>query len=174
MSRVFLHCVVKWEYKWCNQWNVLWFDGTRFEETAKTSHYQLGQDTVIGDYTYSKFIPGTYVRFTDDRKVYVYHEYFDDHDPYSEDLPTGEYLAYDFSAKVGDTLEVFSGIHSYTTEQCVVYDVQTDPETNLRTIMLHPLRVVDSDGHIGVSDEEITWLEGVGYIAIGCNLRVNI
>ncbi|MBQ5387641.1 MAG: leucine-rich repeat domain-containing protein [Paludibacteraceae bacterium] len=152
------------DYKsqWCNKWNVMWFDGMRFDETARTSKYRLGKDTVIGDYTYSKFISGTYVRFTDDRKVYVYHEYFDDHDPYSEDLPTGEYLAYDFSAKAGDTLEVFSGIHSYTTEQCVVYDVQTDPETNLRTIMLHPLRVVDSDGHIGVSDEEITWLEGVG------------
>ena len=148
--------------QWCNKWNVMWFDGMRFDETARTSKYRLGKDTVIGDYTYSKFIPGTFVRFTDDRKVYVYHEYFDDHDPYSEDLPTGEYLAYDFSAKVGDTLEVFSGIHSYTTEQCVVYDVQTGPETNLRTIMLHPLRVVDSDGHIGVSDEEITWLEGVG------------
>ena len=157
-------CEVETSYKsqWCNKWNVMWFDGMRFDETARTSKYRLGKDTVIGDYTYSKFISGTYVRFTDDRKVYVYHEYFDDHDPYSEDLPTGEYLAYDFSAKVGDTLEVFSGIHSYTTEQCVVYDVQTDPETNLRTIMLHPLCVVDSDGHIGVSDEEITWIEGVG------------
>ncbi len=160
-SRTFVHRP-KWKCTWCDTWNVMWFDGMRFDETARTSKYRLGKDTVIGDYTYSKFISGTYVRFTDDRKVYVYHEYFDDHDPYSEDLPTGEYLAYDFSAQVGDTLEVFSGIHSYTTEQCVVYDVQTDPETNLRTIMLHPLRVVDSDGHIGVSDEEITWLEGVG------------
>lgn len=160
-SRTFVHRP-KWKYTWCDTWNVMWFDGMRFDETARTSQYRLGKDTVIGDYTYSKFISGTFVRFTDDRKVYVYHEYFDDHDPYSEDLPTGEYLAYDFSAQVGDTLEVFSGIHSYTTEQCVVYDVQTDPETNLRTIMLHPLRVVDSDGHIGVSDEEIAWLEGVG------------
>ena len=160
-SRTFVHRP-KWKYTWCDTWNVMWFDGMRFDETARTSQYRLGKDTVIGGYTYSKFISGTYVRFTDDRKVYVYHEYFDDHDPYSEDLPTGEYLAYDFSAQVGDTLEVFSGIHSYTTEQCVVYDVQTDPETNLRTIMLHPLRVVDSDGHIGVSDEEIAWLEGVG------------
>ena len=157
-------CDVETSYKsqWCNKWNVMWFDGMRFDETASTSQYRLGKDTVIGDYTYSKFTSRTSVRFTNDRKVYVYYEGFDDNDPYTEDLPTGEYLAYDFSAQVGDTLEVFSGCHSYTTEQCVVYDVQTDPETNLRTIMLHPLCVVDGDGNVGVSDEEITWIEGVG------------
>ena len=166
MSRVFLHRVVKWEYKWCNQWNVLWFDGTRFEETAKTSHYQLGQDTVIGDYTYSKFIPGTYVRFTEDWKVYVYHEGFDDNDPYTEDLPTGEYLAYDFSAQVGDTLEVFSGIGTYSTYLCVVDDVQqTDIQTALRTITLHKICRMETDGD-GIEedydDREMTWIEGVG------------
>ena len=160
-SRTFVHRP-KWKYTWCDTWNVMWFDGMRFDETASTSQYRLGKDTVIGDYRYSKFTSRTSVRFTDDKKVYVYYEGFDDNDPYTEDLPTGEYLAYDFSAQVGDTLEVFSGSHSYTTEQCVVYDVQTDPETNLRTIMLHPLRVVDGDGNVGVSEEEITWLEGVG------------
>ena len=153
-------CDVETSYKsqWCDTWNVMWF----FDETASTSQYRLGKDTIIGDYTYSKFTSRTSVRFTNDRKVYVYYEGFDDNDPYTPDLPTGEYLAYDFSAKVGDTLEVFSGSHSYTTEQCVVYDVQTDPETNLRTIMLHPLCVVDGDGNVGVSDEEIIWIEGVG------------
>ena len=166
MSRVFLHRVVKWEYKWCNQWNVLWFDGMRFEETAKTSHYQLGQDTVIGDYTYSKFIPGTYVRFTEDWKVYVYHEGFDDNDPYTEDLPTGEYLAYDFSAQVGDTLEVFSGIGTYSTYLCVVDDVQqTDIQTALRTITLHKICRMETDGD-GIEedydDKEMKWIEGVG------------
>ena len=152
----------KMKYIWCDTWNIMWFDGWRFDETASTSQYRLGKDTIIGDYTYSKFTSRTSVRFTSDRKVYVYYEGFDDNDPYTQDLLTGEYLAYDFSAQVGDTLEIFSGIHSYTTEQCVVYDVQTDPETNLRTIMLHPLRVVDGDGNVGVSGEEITWLEGVG------------
>ena len=149
--------------QWCDTWNDMWFDGMRFDETASTSQYRLGKDTVIGDYTYSIFTSRTSVRFTDDRKVYVYYEGFDDNDPYTEDLPTGEYLAYDFSAQVGDTLEVFSGVTYYTkTYKCVVYDVQTDPETNLRTIMLHPLCVVDGDGNIGVSGEEITWIEGVG------------
>lgn len=166
MSRVFLHRVVKWEYKWCNQWNVLWFDGTRFEETAKTSHYQLGQDTIIGDYTYRKFTSRTSVRFTEDWKVYVYYEGFDDNDPYTEDLPTGEYLAYDFSAQVGDTLEVFSGIGTYSTYLCVVDDVQqTDIQTALRTITLHKICRMDTDGD-GIEedydDREMTWIEGVG------------
>ena len=166
MSRVFLHRVVKWEYKWCNQWNVLWFDGMRFDETASTSHYQLGQDTVIGDYTYRKFTSRTSVRFTEDWKVYVYYEGFDDNDPYTEDLPTGEYLAYDFSAQVGDTLEVFSGIGTYSTYLCVVDDVQqTDIQTALRTITLHKICRMDTDGD-GIEedydDREMTWIEGVG------------
>ena len=145
--------------QWCDTWNVMWFDGMRFDETASTSQYRLGKDTIIGDYTYSKFIPGTFVRFTDDRKVYVYHEYFDDHDPYSEDLPTGEYLAYDFSAQVGDTLEVFSGVGTYSTYPCVVDDVQIDSETNLRTMTLHKICRIDEDEY---DDQEITWIEGVG------------
>ena len=166
MSRVFLHRVVKWEYKWCNQWNVLWFDGMQFDESASTSHYQLGQDTIIGDYTYRKFTSRTSVRFTEDWKVYVYYEGFDDNDPYTEDLPTGEYLAYDFSAQVGDTLEVFSGIGTYSTYLCVVDDVQqTDIQTALRTITLHKICRMDTDGD-GIEedydDREMTWIEGVG------------
>ena len=166
MSRMFLHRVVKWEYKWCNQWNVLWFDGMQFDETASTSHYQLGQDTVIGDYTYRKFTSQTSVRFTEDWKVYVYYEGFDDNDPYTEDLPTGEYLAYDFSAQVGDTLEVFSGIGTYSTYLCVVDDVQqTDIQTALPTITLHKICRMDTDGD-GIEedydDREMRWIEGVG------------
>ncbi len=145
--------------QWCNKWNVMWFDGWFFDETASTSKYQLGKDTIIGDYTYSKFTSRTSVRFTSDRKVYVYHEYFDDHDPYSEDLPTGEYLAYDFSAQVGDTLEVFSGVGTYSTYPCVVDDVQIDSETNLRTMTLHQICRIDEDEY---DDQEITWIEGVG------------
>ena len=157
-------CEVETSYKsqWCDTWNVMLFDGMRFDETASTSQYRLGKDTIIGDYVYSKFTSRTSVRFTSDRKVYVYYEGFDDNDPYTEDLPTGEYLAYDFSAQVGDTLEVFSGVGTYSTYSCIVYDVQTDSETNLRNIMLHPLCVVDEDGNVEVSGEEITWLEGVG------------
>ena len=160
-------CEVETSYKsqWCDTWNVMWFDGWRFEETASTSKYRLGKDTIIGDYTYSKFTSRTSVRFTDDRKVYVYYEGFDDNDPYTVDLPTGEYLAYDFSAQVGDTLEVFSGVHSYSKYKCLVHEVQTDPETKLRTITLFQRLLEDTDGD-GVEEEygrgEMTWIEGVG------------
>ena len=169
-------CDVETSYKsqWCNKWNVMWFDGWFFDETASTSQYRLGKDTVIGDYTYSKFTSRTSVRFTSDRKVYVYYEGFDDNDPYTPDLPTGEYLAYDFSAKVGDTLEVFSGIGTYSTYPCVVDDVETAPspcvvddvQADLKTfpliIKLRPLCDVDGEGNMEISSEEITWIEGVG------------
>ena len=169
-------CEVETSYKsqWCDTWNVMWFDGVRFDETASTSKYRLGKDTIIGDYTYSKFTSRTSVRFTSDRKVYVYYEGFDDNDPYTPDLPTGEYLAYDFSAKVGDTLEVFSGIGTYSTYPCVVDDVETAPspcvvddvQADLKTfpliIKLHPLCDVDGEGNMEISSEEITWIEGVG------------
>ena len=169
-------CEVETSYKdqWCDTWNVMWFDGMRFDETASTSQYQLGKDTIIGDYTYSKFTSRTSVRFTNDRKVYVYYEGFDDNDPYTPDLPTGEYLAYDFSAQVGDTLEVFSGIGTYSTYPCVVDDVETAPspcvvddvQADLKTfpliIKLRPLCDVDGEGNMEISSEEITWIEGVG------------
>ena len=158
-------CEVETSYKsqWCNKWNVMWFDGMRFDETASTSQYRLGKDTVIGDYTYSKFTSRTSVRFTDDKKVYVYYEGFDDNDPYTPDLPTGEYLAYDFSAQVGDTLEVFSGIGTYSTYPCVVDDVQIDSETNLRTMTLHKICRIEDDGFFEEYDDmEMTWIEGVG------------
>ena len=169
-------CEVETSYKsqWCDTWNVMWFDGMRFDETASTSKYRLGKDTIIGDYTYSKFTSRTSVRFTSDRKVYVYYEGFDDNDPYTPDLPTGEYLAYDFSAQVGDTLEVFSGIGTYSTYPCVVDDVETAPspcvvddvQADLKTfpliIKLRPLCDVDGEGNMEISSEEITWIEGVG------------
>ncbi len=169
-------CEVETSYKsqWCDTWNVMWFDGWRFDETASTSKYRLGKDTIIGDYVYSKFTSRTSVRFTNDRKVYVYYEGFDDNDPYTVDLPTGEYLAYDFSAQVGDTLEVFSGIGTYSTYPCVVDDVETAPspcvvddvQADLKTfpliIKLRPLCDVDGEGNMEISSEEITWIEGVG------------
>ena len=166
-SRTFWHRVIpnNWPDTWCDTWNVMWFDGMRFDETASTSKYRLGKDTIIGDYTYSKFTSRTSVRFTEDWKVYVYYEGFDDNDPYTQDLPTGEYLAYDFSAQVGDTLEVFSGVHSYSKYKCLVREVQTNPETKLRTITLFQLLLEDTDGD-GVEEEygrgEMTWIEGVG------------
>lgn len=154
----------KWADIWCDTWNVLEFDGMRFEETAKTKHYQLGKDTVIGTHTYKTF-SGTLIRFTEDRKVYVYYEGFHDNDPYTPDLPTGEYLAYDFSAQVGDTLEVFSGLGTNSTYPCVVDNVQINQETNRCTITLHKICRIDIDGD-GIEEDyddiEMIWIEGIG------------
>jgi hypothetical protein len=93
----------------------------------------------------------------------VYYEGFDDNDPYTPDLPTGEYLAYDFSAQVGDTLEVFSGLDTYSTYPCVVDSVAIDPRTKLRTITLHQICRIDEGGIVEEFDDmQMTWIEGVG------------
>lgn len=153
----------KWSDIWCDTWNMLDFDGMRFEETVITRNYRLKQDTVIGNQTYRQFSKRVSVRFSEDRKVYVYYEGFDDNDPYTPDLPTGEYLAYDFSAQVGDTLEVFSGLDTYSTYPCVVDSVAIDSRTKLRTITLHKICRIDGGGFVVEFDDmQMTWIEGVG------------
>lgn len=153
----------KWADIWCDTWNVLDFDGMRFEETVITRTFRLKQDTIIGNQTYRQFSNRVSVRFSEDKKVYVHYKGFDDDNPYTPDLPTGEYLAYDFSAQVGDTLEVFSGLDTYSTYPCVVDSVDIDPKTKLRTITLHQICRIDDGGIIEEFDDmQITWIEGVG------------
>ena len=153
----------KWADIWCDTWNVLDFDGMRFEETVITRTFRLKQDTIIGNQTYRQFSNRVSVRFSEDKKVYVHYKGFDDDNPDTPDLPTGEYLAYDFSAQVGDTLEVFSGLDTYSTYPCVVDSVDIDPETKLRTITLHQICRIDDGGIIEEFDDmQITWIEGVG------------
>ena len=153
----------KWADIWCDTWNVLDFDGMRFEETVIMRHFRLKQDTVIGNQTYRQFTNRVSVRFSEDRKVYVHYEGFEDDNPYTPDLPTGEYLAYDFSAQVGDTLEVFSGVDTYSTYPCVVDSVHINLETKLRTMTLHKICRIDEGGIVEEYDDmEMTWIEGVG------------
>ena len=153
----------KWADIWCDTWNVLDFDGMRFEETVITRTFRLKQDTIIGNQTYRQFSNRVSVRFSEDKKVYVHYKGFDDDNPDTPDLPTGEYLAYDFSAQVGDTLEVFSGLDTYSTYPCVVDSVDIDPKTKLRTITLHQICRIDDGGIIEEFDDmQITWIEGVG------------
>ncbi len=114
----------KWQWR-TNTWNVLHFDGMAFEQTAQTWQYKLAHDTIIGGKEYTavtrhwtaydesaaEYVAA--VRFTENKKAYVYYD-------------NAEYLLYDFGYhEIGDTLEVFSGINNYEhfkTYKCVITD----------------------------------------------------
>ncbi len=113
--------------QWCDKWNMLVRTGSVHPPVEATYRYQLAQDTVIGDYTYTAVVSKAIndaldapryvaaVRFTDDRKVYIYYD-------------NAEYLLYDFNVQEGDELEVFAGINNYTSEiktyKCTVTGVE--------------------------------------------------
>ena len=117
----------KWADIWCDTWNVFVENGSVYPPHEETYRYQLAQDIVIGDYTYTAVVSKAIndaldaphyvaaVRFTDDRKVYIYYD-------------NAEYLLYDFNVQQGDELEVFAGINNYTSEiktyKCTVTGVE--------------------------------------------------
>ena len=126
--------------QWCDTWNVLDLKYRTIKYTTKedfeTWRYYLAQDTLINNYTYTavtrqttKVPEGVYpftipepeyvaaVRFTDDRKVYIYYD-------------NTEYLLYDFNVQPGDELTVFAGInhyHSHHTNTIRVDEVERYP-----------------------------------------------
>ena len=126
--------------KWCDTWNVLElkyrYSSYTTKEDFETWRYYLAQDTIINNYTYTavtrqttKVPEGVYpftvpepeyvaaVRFTDDRKVYIYYD-------------NTEYLLYDFNVQPGDELTVFAGInhyHSHHTNTIRVDEVERYP-----------------------------------------------
>lgn len=126
--------------QWCDTWNVLDLKYRTIKYTTKedfeTWRYYLAQDTIINNYTYTavtrqttKVPEGVYpftipeseyvaaVRFTDDRKVYIYYD-------------NTEYLLYDFNVQPGDELTVFAGInhyHSHHTNTIRVDEVERYP-----------------------------------------------
>ena len=117
----------KWADIWCDTWNILVENGSVHPPVEATYRYQLAQDTVIGDYIYTAVVSKAIndaldaphyvaaVRFTDDRKVYIYYD-------------NAEYLLYDFNVQEGEELEVFAGINNYTSEiktyKCTVTGVE--------------------------------------------------
>lgn len=126
--------------QWCDTWNVLElkyrYSSYTTKEDFETWRYYLAQDTLINNYTYTavtrqttKVPEGVYpftipepeyvaaVRFTDDRKVYIYYD-------------NTEYLLYDFNVQPGDELTVFAGInhyHSHHTNTIRVDEVERYP-----------------------------------------------
>ena len=157
----------KWADTWCDTWNVLQHStGINYEPNLgeETWIYYLAQDTIINNLTYKSVYrywsikdlsTSAYcaaVRFTEDKKVYVYHN-------------NKEYLVYDFLAQVGDTLEVFGGYHYDLNHimPCVVQEVKTDSITNRTLMKLYAINVHDGticDGEFNA----IEWIEGVGSI----------
>lgn len=154
--------------QWCNQWNILAHGYLGPQEPlygAKTTIYQLGEDTIINHLSYKQLTryasddvnqTKTYVgaiRFAkNNRQVYFYYD-------------NAEYLLYDFKAQVGDTLEVFAGIDNYRDHKTYKHVV-----TNKEPIQDEQCKVTldvfvqqELDGEI-IHEEKFTsiWIEGVG------------
>ncbi|MEE0923173.1 MAG: hypothetical protein UIB40_02450 [Paludibacteraceae bacterium] len=162
--------------QWCDTWNVFVENGSVYPPHEETYRYQLAQDTVIGEHTYTAVVSKAIndaldaphyvaaVRFTDDRKVYIYYD-------------NAEYLLYDFKVQEGDELEVFAGINNYTTEtktyKCRVTSIEQYTCIGCpATITLH---VQNND--LTQVYRETQWIEGVGDIngfLNGLNGYINI
>jgi len=141
-------CEVEPSYKsqWCNTWNVFTHSGGARLDSEETWQYKLDRDTIINGKLYStviyyltsdpsrEYYMGA-VRFGDDRKVY-------------RAIGNSESVVYDFTAQVGDTLG-----------PGVVYEVQVDSLTNLKTIYFHPYDRYE-DKYIEYAT--VKWIEGVG------------
>ena len=169
-------CEIETSYKsqWCDTWNILVKTGSVHPPVEETYRYQLAQDTVIGDYTYTAVVSKAIndaldapryvaaVRFTDDRKVYVYYD-------------NTEYLLYDFNVQEGDELEVFAGINNYRfgikTYKCIVTGVEQYACIGCpATITLHVPNHPDDFTEIY---RRTQWQEGVGDVYSGFLNGVN-
>ena len=141
-------CDVETSYKsqWCNTWNVFMHSGGARLDSEETWQYKLDRDTIINGKLYStviyyltsdpsrEYYMGA-VRFGDDRKVY-------------RAIGNSESVVYDFTAQVGDTLG-----------PGVVYDVEVDSLTNLKTIYFHPYDRYEDEY---IEYATVKWIEGVG------------
>ena len=150
----------KWKDIWCDTWNVAMMYSVGPDKQVATYRYQLMQDTVVDGQTYTVLNckataePNTLnldlgmVRFADDKKVYA-------------NYGGTEYLVYDFSVQVDDTLDVLINAWGDDTQKCLVHNVSIDEESN-RTIVT--LYVYDEYDGVFIKDDffAIKWIEGVG------------
>ena len=155
----------KWADIWCDTWNIFVENGSVYPPHEETYRYQLAQDIVIGDYTYTAVVSKAIndvldaphyvaaVRFTDDRKVYIYYD-------------NAEYLLYDFNVQEGDELEVSAGINNYTSDiktyKCTVTSIEQYacvgcPATITLEVHNHP-------DDFREFYRQTQWIEGVGDI----------
>ncbi len=174
MERLGAECLCdvekKWSDTWCDTWNVMEHDMGMTSDTEKTWRHYLANDTIINGQTYtsvnyywtleeSKVYRIALVRFTEDQKVYAL-------------LGDTEYLVYDFSVQVGDTIETIVGVgYGSMLQQLLVHQVDIDDATNRKTITLYPICKLEEDVDCDHCDENgnylweccpIEWIEGVG------------
>ena len=160
-------CEVETSYKsqWCDKWNMLVRTGSIYPPSSTPYRYQLAKDTVIGEHTYTAVVQKEIndaldaphyvaaVRFTDDRKVYIYYD-------------NAEYLLYDFNVQEGDELEVFAGINNYTSEiktyKCTVTGVEQYACVGCPAAIT--LEVHNHPNDFREFYRETQWIEGVGDI----------
>ena len=168
--------------QWCDTWNVMEHNMGGVDDSETTWRHYLANDTIINGQTYtsvnyywtleeSKVYKIAHVRFSEDKKVYAL-------------MDDTEYLVYDFSVQVGDTIETIVGaFYGSMLQQLLVHQIDIDEETNRKTIILFPICKCDEDLYC-LSDLPIIWIEGVGTTdgflmgyppcdwvgGIGCNL----
>ena len=170
MERLGAECLCdvekKWSDTWCDTWNVMEHDMGMTSDTEKTWRHYLANDTIINGQTYtsvnyywtleeSKVYKIAHVRFSEDKKVYAL-------------MDDTEYLVYDFSVQVGDTIETIVGAFSGSMlQQLLVHQIDIDGATNRKTITLYPICRIEDDEY----DEDwvylwdccpVQWIEGVG------------
>ena len=161
--------------QWCDTWNMLVRTSSIYPPSSTPYRYQLAKDTVIGEHTYTacyialkndQILDAPHyvaaVRFTDDRKVYIYYD-------------NTEYLLYDFNVQEGDELEVFAGINNYRfgikTYKCIVTGVEQYACIGCpATITLHVPNHPDDFTEIY---RRTQWQEGVGDVYSGFLNGVN-
>ena len=149
-----------WKDIWCDTWNVAMMFSVGPDRQVNTYRYQLVQDTVVDGQTYTVLNckataePNTLnidlgiVRFTDDRKVYANYN-------------GKEYLVYDFSVQIGDTLDVLINAWGDDTQKCLVHNVSIDEESNRTIITLHVYHEYRKE-FINDDYSTIKWIEGIG------------
>lgn len=153
----------KWADIWCNTWNVMEYDMGMGEKNRETWIHYLAQDTIINGQTYTCVMKRStldetrigryaFVRFSEDKKVYAL-------------INNTEYLVYDFSVQVGDTITTIVGANWGTKLQLLhVTDIKVDNETNRKSIILYLLCQTEDSEEIYNECCPTEWIEGVGDI----------
>ena len=150
---------------WCNQWNVVSHSYRPGQPLygACTMIYQLEGDTTINQQVYTKLVytitnysptekwyRGA-LRFTDDKKVYIYYD-------------NTEYLLYDFDVQIGDTLDVFAGIYFYDFHKTYPHVVTNVNKLDDGRLQFY-LDAIVRDEYLNQEKKfPKTWIEGVGSV----------